>query len=245
MIVVLENAGYGQALATPYLRALAQRGRLLANYHAVAHPSYPNYIAMVTGRRVHTYGDIVRMQSVPSIADRLEASHLSWRQYAEAMPRPCDTHDSGLYKRKHVPFMSFTAIVSNPARCANVVPASQLDPARLPNYAFYTPDMKHDGHNTGVTYAARWLQTFLDPLLAQGRLPPRTLIVVTFDESEGASTTNHIYTVLLGDAVQPGPADTAYYDHFDLLRTIEDNFGLAPLGPADSAATAISGVWSP
>lgn len=47
--------------------------------------------------------------------------------------------------RKHNPFISFTSISGNPARCAKIVPATQLDTDiannALPNYSFYTPNL--------------------------------------------------------------------------------------------------------
>lgn len=249
VIVVLENANYGDVMKVPYFATLATRGRLLANYHALAHPSYPNYLALITGRRVQTSGDRVMVVNAPSIADPLEAHGLRWAQYADAMPAPCFPRDTGEYRRKHVPFMSIASVIHSPARCtSHVLPATAFDPTNLPAYAFYSPDMKNDGHDTGLRYAAAWLQRFLDPLLVPGRLPPRTVVVVTFDESGGNVVTdskNHIYTVLLGPAVQTGPADTTYHDHFDLLRTVEDDFGLTPLANGDSAARPISGVWAP
>lgn len=247
IIIVLENASYESAMAEPYLAELARRGRLLLNFHAVAHPSYPNYLAMITGRRIRTSGDRQEVIRVPSIAAALEARGFTWRQYAEAMPVPCYGQDSAGYARKHVPFMSIAAVIDSPARCQNVVPARRFDPAHLPNYAFYTPDIRNDGHDTNVHYAARWLRRFLEPLLAPGGTPPGTLVVVTFDESEElpiGPQANHIYTVLLGDAVRPGKPVSTYYDHFDMLRTVEDNFGLVPLASADSAARSISGIWA-
>jgi hypothetical protein len=47
--------------------------------------------------------------------------------------------------KKHNPFISFTSISGNPARCAKIVPATQLDTDiannALPNYSFYTPNL--------------------------------------------------------------------------------------------------------
>lgn len=246
VIVVLENASYEAAMQEPYLRALTMQGRLLSNFHAVAHPSYPNYLAMITGRRIQTSGDKLEIVHAPSIAASLEARGLTWGQFAEGMPRPCFRSDSALYRQKHVPFLSIAAVVDSPARCARAVPASTFDPTNLPSYAFYTPDMRDDGHDTDVHFAARWLRGFFQHVLVSGKLPARTVIVVTFDESEEfpiGKQPNHIYTVLLGSAVAPGGAIATYYDHFDMLRTIEENFGLAPLAAADSAARPISGVW--
>ena len=90
-----------------------------------------------------------------------------------------------------------------------------------------------------------WLQGFLDPLHTDGAWPEDTLIVVTFDESEDQSSSygNHIYTVLLGNMIKPGLIIPGRRDHYDVLRMIEDNFGLCSLAGGDGAARPITGIW--
>jgi acid phosphatase len=60
------------------------------------------------------------------------------------------------------------------------------------------------------------------------------LLVVTFDEGEPDSQL--VFTVFAGPNVKPGYRSAAVYNHYSLLRTIEDNFGLAPLGDGDASA---------
>ena len=71
------------------------------------------------------------------------------------------------------------------------------------------------------------------------------MIVVTFDElgNQSSSYGNHIYTVLLGNMIKPSTTIPGRRDHFDVLRTIEDNFGLCTLADRDTAATPITGIW--
>src|SRR4029077_14008878 len=84
-------------------------------------------------------------------------------------------------------------------------------------------------------------------------LPPRTLVVVTFDESDFESDylpdqvsaydgPNQIYTVLLGDCVRPGFEEEGY-NHYSLLRTIEKNFSLDDLGRNDTGANWFEFLW--
>src|SRR3954468_3130529 len=54
-VVVLENKSYpetfGPGSRAPYLsQTLARSGQLLTQYHAIAHLSLPNYIALVSGQ---------------------------------------------------------------------------------------------------------------------------------------------------------------------------------------------------
>ena len=87
------------------------------------------------------------------------------------------------------------------------------------------------------------------------RLPPRTLVVVTFDEADYESDyskaqgnasaydgPNQIYTVLLGDGLTPGTNGTGY-NHYSLLKTIERNFGLGTLGKNDAACNSFDFLW--
>ncbi|MGO8985867.1 MAG: alkaline phosphatase family protein [Terriglobales bacterium] len=72
----------------------------------------------------------------------------------------------------------------------------------------------------------------------------RMLVIVTFDESEGNSKTERVYTVFLGAMVTLQEV-TAAYDHYSVLRTIEDNFGLDPIHrqSGDGTASVITGLW--
>lgn len=250
LIVVLENQDQATAIRDPYLRELAARGAYFTNFHGLFHPSYSNYLAMVAGKEIPTVFDRQRDLDECTIADLLKAKGLGWKNYAQGYPKDsprCVTdHAFDRYARKHVPFMSFKSIQRN--ACDDIVAAGQFDRDRarraLPAYAFYTPDMDNDGHDKGLTYASRWLQGFLEPLLSDPAFMRGTLIVVTFDESADQSpgSNNHIYTVLLGPMVKPREL-RGNYNHYNVLRTIEENFGLCALGDGDSAAKPITDVW--
>lgn len=179
----------------------------------------------------------------------------------------------GRYARKHVPFLSFRSVQSkgfhhvigvdtHDPKNAFVTDIGNFvaDPERnpLPEYIFYSPNLDDDGHDPsshpeeGLKKSADWLRTFLTTWLHfddKTWLPKdeqlkRTLVVVTYDESEGDHKPERIYTVFLGAMVKPQEV-TAAYDHYSVLRTIEDNFGLAPLHEeaGDGTAAVITGIW--
>jgi hypothetical protein len=259
LVVVLENQDYDAVIDHPYFRELASRGALLTHYDGLFHPSYPNYLALIGGRYFGTIENEQRdlPASARTIADLLEPRGLTWRQYAEGYPGGCfggSGASGALYRRKHVPFMSFESITRVAARCRNVVSATEFDPRKLPAFAIYSPDMCHDGHDLcghrsgggeadELDQAARWLEGFLTPLLSDAEVMKDTLVVITFDESQHGAH-NHIYTVLLGGMVTRGAEVHACYDHYNLLRTIEDNFGLGTLGAEDERSAPITGgAW--
>jgi phospholipase C len=196
---------------------------------------------------VHT--NWLRDFDTTSLPDLLEASRRTWKVYAENLPSPCflgSRSPDGLYVRRHQPLISMRGIQIKPARCRRIVNASELaaDLASgdLADYSLYIPNLVHDGHDRGIEVADGWLQAFLAPLLADDRFIRRTLVVVTFDENSSGGD-NRIYTVLVGSMVVAGVADGTRYDHYSLLRSIEDNFQVGTLGREDSRARSICCVW--
>ncbi len=249
VVVVLENTDFTQAIQMPFLKRLAGAGALLTDFHAVAHASYPNYLAMVAGSTLGVHGNWQRDFDVRSLPDLLEASQRTWRVYAENLPSPCflgPRSPDGLYVRRHQPLISMRGIQTDPARCRRIVNASALAAdlaARdLADYSLYIPNLVHDGHDSSIARADAWLRGFLEPLLADTRFMRGTLVGVTFDENAGGGD-NHIYTALLGDMVGRGVVDGTRYDHYSLLRTIEENFRLGTLDREDSKARSMCCVW--
>jgi phosphoesterase family protein len=265
LIIVIENQDYRDVIADPNFAALAKRGTSFTNFHGLFHPSYANYLSMVSGRSHWTVDDVQRNFDEKTIADTLKETHspsgqaLTWKNYAEGYPAgECflgDTRSSERYARKHVPFLSFTSIQHSDECRLNVVPADMFRAdrrdGRLPSYMLYSPDLDHDGHDPtsdppiGLIKASRWLESFLEPLLKDEQFMHETLTVITFDESDAKwfPDDNHIYTVFLGDMVRPGTFDQSY-NHYNVLRTIEVNFGLPPLADGDGCAQPIADVWS-
>lgn len=246
-IIVLENASASQALRQPYLRSLVSRGAYLENFRARAHPSQPNYIALTSGSthgvKVNTNVDL----DVRHIGDLLEEHGLSWRQYASGYPGGCFLgKESGRYRRRHAPFLSYRNVQQSPRRCRYTVNASQLDgdiaARRLPTYSMYVPDMDENGHDAGVAAADRWLRKAFEGRFRDPRFMKGMLVVITFDEDDNHHG-NHIYTLLLGDSVKPGSRVSSRQDFYSLLRSIEDNFSLGTLGQQDAAAAPITGIW--
>ena len=159
----------------------------------------------------------------------------------------------GNYVRRHVPFLSFREVQQKWCDRVIRVDSSKSDnyfvqDARkgLVAYSFYTPNLNHDGHDTNAQTAGAWVKKFLSDTFGE-KLRQGTLVVVTFDES-GGNADNRIYTLFLGDMVKPAnqqdpKALAKLYNHYSVLRTIEDNFGLEPLTANDRNATPITDIW--
>lgn len=245
VIVVLENQPYGKVMKDPNFAKYANMGRSLDNFYAVAHPSQPNYVAMIAGDPMGVTGDGNYNLQGTTLVDLFNKFGVTWKAYQEDYPGNCFAGDKGPYRRKHNPFISFDSIRNNATSCANIVSATQFDvdlfSGNLPAYSFYTPNMNNDGHDTGLSYAGLWLDKFLTPRLGSLMSQNRTLTVLTWDEDD-YSEQNHIYTVLLGASIPKGGHDSSYYTFYSLMRTIEENWGLGTLGRHDSSATPIKMV---
>src|SRR5437867_7918641 len=158
-----------------------------------------------------------------TIGDQLTRAHRTWNAYAEGYPA------GARFAKKHVPFLYFRGGASH------VLPLSRFDTHNLPAYAFVVPDLCNDMHDCPVATGDAWLKRFVRPLLSV----PRTIVFVVFDEGNYA---NHVVALALGTLVRPGSLFASRVDHYGLLRTIEDSFGLKPLGLAANARP-ITGIW--
>lgn len=248
LVVVLENEDQARAEEQPYLASLAARGALLRGYHALTHPSQPNYIAFAAGSAYGVASDSTVNLDVPHLGDLLDAQSIPWKVYAENYPGNCYLGaTSGLYVRKHVPFLDFADVQRDHDRCSRtIVDASQFDAdvrnGTLPRFAFYVPNLRNDGHDTTVTFADAWLKERFEPLLADPKFSQGLLFIVTFDEGR-ENGPNTVYCSLSGAGVRPGAVSDAYYDHYSLLRTIEELFHAGTLGHHDAQADVIGDIW--
>jgi phosphatidylinositol-3-phosphatase len=165
-IIVLENHSQKSVIGdpnAPYITSLAQQYGQAANYFGVTHPSEPNYIAMIGGSNWFTNNDNPANRfDHTNLVDELDASHISWGAYMEAMPASDPLTDfwpssaDPLYASKHNPFPLFTDIRDNPARVADIKPytalAGDLNSPHAPRFVFISPDQCNDMHG-GVTHA--------------------------------------------------------------------------------------------
>jgi hypothetical protein len=239
-IIQFENQPFMFVKDDPNFQKYTKMGVHLTNYYGVTHPSQPNYWCQVAGDHWMVFSDGVYNWNKTTVVDLMEARGVSWKSYQEDLPYECyaGAH-KGPYYRKHNPFISFDNIRNNPTRCAKVVNAKELDndlaAGTLAQYSYYTPNINNDGHDTGLAFAGKFLDSFFAPRLS--KFPAGTLILITWDEDDYLDN-NHISSVAIGSMVVPGTTDNTLYNHFSLLRTVEDNWSLGNLGRYDTTANA-------
>jgi hypothetical protein len=249
VLIVLENHEFGEVIGAtdaPYLNKLASQGTLATNFHAITHPSLPNYLALFAGS---TFGIEENcsdcLASGTNLATQLAATGKSWRAYMGAMPSVCyaGAAEVGSYAKKHNPFMYFPSVTSDPSLCNQVVPEALLQAdlarGRLPAFAWITPDLCRDAHDCTFGSADEYLRRVVPKIRRQ--LGPDGLLTITFDEGTtnsgccGGAVGGHIATVLLGPGVRKGFRLRAERSSYSLLATIEDRFGVARLRRAQTA----------
>jgi phosphatidylinositol-3-phosphatase len=251
VVIVLENHEYDEITgrpSAPYINGLAAQSAIAANYHAVAHPSLPNYLALTGGSTFGFDGSDCMTCSVShrNLVDELEAAGISWEAYMQDLPTVCSFKaSSGGYIRRHDPFMYYRDIAGNPSRCRHIVPATELsrDLAQhtLPRFVWLSPDICDDMHSCSTYTGDTYLRSIVPRLLAQ--LGPSGILFLTWDEG----TTNascckvakggHILTLIAGPGARAGVRSNVPYDHYSVLRTIEDLWKLPRLGYAACSCT--------
>ncbi|WP_236030602.1 alkaline phosphatase family protein [Paractinoplanes lichenicola] len=244
VIVVLENKRYDSVVGdrrTPWVSALAARSANLTRFYAETHPSQPNYLALFSGstqgvtdnKCPHELGDRVNLAR-----QLIDAGH-SFAGYSEDLPRTgwrgCG---SGGYVRRHNPWVNFSNV---PAAANRPYTAFPSDFSRLPTLSFVIPNLCHDMHDCPKAQGDAWLKREFAGYVAWAR-KHNSLFILTFDE-DNKTGGNRIATIVAGAGVRPGAYATRV-DHYDLLRTVQQMYGLRPAGWATRRA-GLPAIWAP
>src|SRR5262245_50056684 len=89
VMVIFENTDFKLVMNEPFFAKFAASGTLLTNFHAMARPSQPNYIALVAGSVLGVKSNSIVDLSETHIGDLIEAKGKNWRVYAEGYPGNC------------------------------------------------------------------------------------------------------------------------------------------------------------
>jgi phosphatidylinositol-3-phosphatase len=138
-----------------------------------------------------------------------------------------------------------------------------------PNFVFITPNRCHDGHDApcksgepgGLISADAFLRRWVPRIIAAPAFRQDGLLVITFDEGADAAACcgeqglpdgpppgmygaggGRIGTVLLSPFIKPGTVSPTPYNHYSLLRTLEDIFGVSHLGYAAASSLRAFGA---
>lgn len=136
-----------------------------------------------------------------------------------------------------------------------------LSSKRTPNFSFIVPNLCHDGHDHpcrnaepgGLVSANAFLRQWVPRIVGSPAYRADGLLIITFDEAlsidaraccqeqSGPNTRKAgvngpggglTGAILLSRFIKPGTVTNVPYNHYSLLRSIEDIFGLSHLGYA-------------
>ena len=263
-----ENHSYDAVVGSkqaPFTDRVAAACGLATNYHNVAHPSLPNYIAATSGDTQGIGDDCSPSecpQDVPSLFGQLRARGKLWTAYGESMPSACDLEDgsgsnpAGEYAPRHNPAVYYLPLRQDcPKR---VVPlgtpsagafSRALRSGRLASFTFITPNLCNDTHDCPVSTGDRWLARWL-PAIVSGRAyrAGGTAIFITWDEGEGGDTNAcarnttdagcHVAMLVVSPSTPHSARSALLFNHYSLLRTTEQLLGLGTfLGHANDSSS--------
>jgi hypothetical protein len=239
-VIVMENASLARALAAPPVGTLASTYRVATNYHAVARPSLPNYLALTSGSTWGVTDNDYHVLPAGGIGTQLSAAGVPWRAYMEGLTADGCLNSPYPYAVKHNPFAYYGGACPQ-----NVVPLDELDAdlaAETPQFIWITPGLCHDGHDCSLAEAGTWLAQLVERIVASAAFHEQGALFVVWDEGDGGDDTNLVpLIVVTPDSAARRSAEL--YDHYSLLATIEDTFGLPRLG-APAGARSLTDLLS-
>jgi phospholipase C len=215
------------------------------------HPSLPNYIAATTGDPQGVRDDgppSAHPLTADNIFRQVRATGRRAISYEESMSGTCALTATRRYAVKHNPAAYFVGGDDRAACNRDDVPFDQLatDLAAddLPAFAFVTPDICNDMHSCPVATGDRWLQQTITAIVnSTAYTQDRTIILITFDESEGAGT---MPFVAIAPGIHPGTRATEQLDHDAVLAFTEDALAISThLGHAADAADLAAALGLP
>src|SRR5207247_9154271 len=137
------------------------------------------------------------------------------------------------------PFLSYTTITGNSARCANLISGdSNTVLAQLNagvNFIWFTPTDNHNMHDNSVSSGDAWIAGWA-PQLLSAMAGKKAALVVTFDE--GYANPPLVYTSFSGPAADLAHSSNAAYSHYSFIHLLEDLWGGGRLGHGDVNAAS-------
>jgi len=250
VIVIDENHSYSQIIGSdsaPYINSLVSDSfsANFINSYGITYSSQPNYLDLFSGSNqgvIHDDHPGNEPFTTPNLGRQLIDAGRSFVSYSESLPVVGYNGDTaGAYARKHNPAANWMGSGTNQIPPATNQPftAFPADYTKLPTVSFVIPDLDNDMHDGTISMGDSWLKNNLDKYI-QWAKTHNSLFILTFDEDDKKNN-NHIVTIFCGSMVKGGQYSVRI-NHYNVLRTIENMYGLPYAGNAANAAT-ITGWW--
>ena len=265
-LFVFENLSYASFLADnlPYTHALAAACGLATNYSAIIHPSLPNYLAITSGDTQGITGDPAPTNpgslTADNIFNEVTLSGGQWRSYSESMPQNCYHADdpsapNAYYTVHHEPAVYYADIATD---CNNWdVPQgtttsgamiSDINSGTMPTFAFVGPNDDGGCSTCGGDVDPQKLDGYLQAWLPQIFATPsyqagKTAIFIAWDESDN-KTSNQVPMIAIAPSIPAGTQVSDTFNHYSLLRSIEEMLGIPNLLGNAASATSMRSAFN-
>jgi len=169
------------------------------------------------------------------------------------------------YSTHHDPFVYFRSITDSPDCAKNVVNYTALAKdlttvGTTPNLSYITPNLCHDAHDNpcadgtagGLAAADTWLKSQVPAILDSPAFKQDGMLIITLDEADngragppngvaGGTAGGQVGALILSPFSAQGGTSDHPYNHYSLLASIEDFFGLPHLAGAAETGVASFG----
>src|SRR5712691_4461098 len=234
VVVLMENKNLNEVYGpAPYMTQLADQYSFSQGWSSITNPSQPNYIALLGASTFGVSGDGNHPNlNHPTLVDLIETSGHTWNAIAEGSGSGCSINPNR--GEDHFPFLSYTTITGNPARCANLHSGGPADVVTALNagtsFIWFTPNDSHNMHDNSVASGDAWIQSWVPGLLtAMGT--KKAALILMFDEAY--TSPPYIYMSFSGPATKLAYKSTASYSHYSLAKLLEDVWGGGSLAQGD------------
>ena len=255
VVLMLENHGYSQIIGSslaPYINGLKSDSytALMTKSFGLTHPSQPNYIMLFSGSNQGVVDDNLPTNTpftTANLGASLIAKGFTFIGYSESLPSVGFTgKSSGNYARKHSPWANWQGTGTNGIASSLHQPFSSFPTNynNLPTVSFVIPNLADDMHDSGTTGIATtsgdtWVKNNLNSYV-QWCKTNNSLLILTFDEDDDTPV-NQITTMIIGQDINGGSYNQAI-THYNVLRTIEDLYGL-PYAGSSKDSSFINKIW--
>src|SRR6266566_8568895 len=231
-VIVMENRSFEQAAGAPFTASLAAKYGVAENYHAITHPSVPNYLALTSGSTWGVRDDSFHVLPRADLGTQLTKAGVTWRAYMEGMTTGQCIDSPTPYDPGHNPFAYYGG------HCPpNVVPHDSLAAdlaGDTPRFVWITPDDCHNTHDCDVSVGDDWLRREVAQITASKAFKSNGVLFVTYDEDDSTAENRVLTIVVTPDLGHRTSARE--YTHYSLLATMEGLLGVERLGQAKTAS---------
>ncbi len=179
------GAGFGPAM--PYLHELGKQCSWFRRWTETdpTQNSLTQYVGQITGaRQPGTGNDCSPSRQCSTRADsifrQVRQSGRSAVNFVEGATEPCSAEGNAV---RHVPAMYLWAPIDRKFCDRQVRPLTDLDPEKLPAFAFVTPTECNDGHDCGDHTVDAWAHAHIQPVLdSSAYRAGKVAVFVWYDE---------------------------------------------------------------